>query len=362
MRRIGIITYHNTTNFGAALQCYGLYKKISDLGGNVEVIDYHSKEIERKEIPDLMERPKGLFRNIKTSIYRMFLKKKFSAISSFMKENIKYSESVCRDNINKLNDNYDVFVSGSDILWDKKINGGDYTYFLDWVSEDKEKYSYATSVADNWDKDDELNIKQFLREYRNMATREQSGADWVARVTGKEKNAIVVCDPTMLITKDEWLQIARKSNLWSVLEKKKYVLTYFSNDDVVDLAQRYARENNLSVYEVNLTLRPLKGRKCLRLYSISDFLAAIYHADYVVTASYHGMLFSLYFEKQFRYLGRRPRTRMDHVANMLGIEFADGDLNSKRMIDYKDISLKIDRYRSEGIEFINNNIVRSNNL
>ncbi len=359
MRRIGIITYHNTTNFGAALQCYGLYKKISDLGGDVEVIDYHSKEIERREVPYLMDRPQGFLERVKTRIYRRFLNKKYKAISLFMKGNIKYCEPVYRENIKKINDRYDVFVSGSDILWDKKINGGDYTYFFDWVKKEKEKYSYATSIADNWDKSDEFYIKQFLQEYRNISTREQSGADWVERVTEKTKSAIVVCDPTMLITKDEWLKIARKSNLWRKLEKKKYVLTYFSNDDVVKLAQKYAQENNLSVYEVNFTLRPLMGRKCLRLYSISDFLAAIYHADYVVTASYHGMLFSLYFEKQFRYLGRRPRTRMDYVAKRFGIEFADGDLNSIQMIDYKDVSLKIDKYRREGIEFINDNIVRS---
>ena len=361
MRKIGILTYQNTTNFGAALQCYGLYKKIFDLGGDVEVIDYHSEEIEGKEIPYLISKPRGIIKRLKHQVSINILEKKYQAMSDFMRDNIHYSESVNKTDISRLNDRYDVFVSGSDILWDKKINGGDYTYFLDFVRDDKEKYSYATSVADNWDKSDEVHIKKLLTRYQKIATREKSGVEWVERITKGRKTARFICDPTMLITKEEWIKIARKSSLWEKLKEQKYVLIYFCNDDVLKLAQKYAADNHMNVYEVNLSLRPLQGRKKLRLYSISDFLAAVYCADFVVTASYHGMLFSLYFERQFRYFGRRPRTRMDHVAEIFNIEFTDGDLESKECIDYEKVSKKIEEYRNEGIDYINRNIIRSSN-
>ena len=118
--KCGLITFHRTSNFGSALQTYGLSKKIIDLGMECEIIDYRCKAIEKREAlkPDL--------KNIKSIVkYLLFTRKlvqKGKTLQEFLEDNTVLSEKDDKNNIYSAEDKYDLFMIGSDIVWGKRYN------------------------------------------------------------------------------------------------------------------------------------------------------------------------------------------------------------------------------------------------
>ncbi|MCM1262177.1 MAG: polysaccharide pyruvyl transferase family protein [Butyrivibrio sp.] len=135
-KKIGLITFHDTTNFGATLQTVGLYKAIKELGLEIEIINYHCAEIDRREIPKynfiasnnkikwLILYILGNYKNTrKHRMLHKFLKKETTISSKkYNKKNIVFS-----------NNEYDCYVIGSDMLWNTSFTKSDYTYMLDFA-------------------------------------------------------------------------------------------------------------------------------------------------------------------------------------------------------------------------------------
>lgn len=344
--KIGLITFHDTTNFGSLLQTYGLYKKINDLGYDCDVIDYQCENIIKREIPaplKLTLNPKAFLKDL---IFGGIIRKKYKELHRFLTSEIKLGKRCDKRSIQELRFQYDKFVIGSDITWGMDIIDKDLTFFLNFETCSKKKTAFSASVGNPWTKDEKLLIDPLIKEFCYIAVREDESADWVEELTGERPR--VVCDPTMLITADDWKRYCYKRK-----DADRYVLVYFDNKngDCLKTAKEYAAKHDLKVKLVGYGMSR-KDVDIVRPLSLEDFLSLINDAAFVVTASYHGMLFSIYFNRQFAYYNRAHKSRMNTLARKLRVtdrEGAEYDVLKMQPIDYDNVNAAVEEYRNYSI-------------
>lgn len=338
--KIGLLTYHHTTNFGSLLQTYGLYKAVCDLGVDCEIIDYRNAAVEKRETPLRLKNCRTIKEFARYILLEPPKRKKEKFFDEFLKKNFKISTcTYYADNVSFSGDKYDTFLVGSDLVWDFFINGHDYTYMLDFVADEKTKVAYASSVGSVWEEKERV-TKQ-LNRFSRIGTRENLISDtlndWL------DKKTDFVCDPTMLLEPDEWKILAAKRMI-----KSKYILCYFADKEgkIYKDAVAYGKEHNLPVYVIAYHRIP-KGLKSISPVSIDEFLSLIMYAETVFTASYHGMLYSMYFKKDFYYYNRGATSRMQSISKYLDVESREGIQQGVKPIDYDEVHQKMSSFREK---------------
>ena len=351
MKKIGLLTYHHTTNFGSLLQTYALYKAVTDFGHDCEIIDYRNEAVEAREFI----KPLYLCRTIRDVKARIkvgpFRKKKAKAFRDFIHANMHVSrEKYDLSNSRNMNGKYDCYLVGSDLVWDFTINNHDLTYMFNNLDDQSVRIAYASSVGQIWKEEDLPLVKTAMNKFKNIGVRERG----IQEILNAEldKNVDFVCDPTMLISAEEWTSFVRKRFI-----EEKYVLVYMADSEkkIYSDALEYGRNHNLPVYAISFYPLP-EGIKNVRPYEVSDFLSLILNAECVFSASYHGMLFSIYFKKEFFYYNRGWKERMVSLSNYLGLESReryDSD-KSYEKINYEMITAKVDEFRMNSLMLLNN--------
>lgn len=345
--KIGLITFHRSTNFGSCLQAFALYKKIEMMGYQCEIIDYRCPAIEERE--NLMTPRISLF-NPKTVYRRVFvwptLKKKSDNLEKFLENHAKIGKEYYPNTISLVNENYGKFLVGSDIVWGRDITNNDYTYFLDFVLDGHKKYAFSSSVGDYSIRGDEEKIGEMLKSFSRIAVREKEAVQWVNNLSGKE--AEWVCDPTMLLTAEEWIEFIPPTKFHD-----NYVLVYFDSPDHKCLkdAIKYGKEHNKKVFHIDYYRKQMSDVIQKKPTTLNEFLGLIKNANRIFTASYHGMLFSIYFEKQFVFYTRAHKSRVLSLAEKLGILEQCGDANDTvSHLNYKKVTDKVINFRNQSIK------------
>ena len=147
---------------------------------------------------------------------------------------------------------------------------------------------------------------------------------------------------------------------------KKYLPTIACELDnpkceiLVEDAIEYAKKINAEVYLVNYSF-PVKGTKSISEINLEDFLSLIKYAKCVFTGSYHGMLFSIYFEKDFWFYNRAHAERMISLASRFNLLSRDRGKNQLVMesIDYSKITPLVKEFRNESKKWLNNAILKT---
>lgn len=347
--KIGLLTFHRTTNFGSLLQTYALYKKIQDLGYPCEIIDYRCPAIEKRENLNKPYVERNIRNTIKNFLFLPGYKKKAKYLQDFVVQNFQISDVYTPENIEMAGNRYSKVFVGSDIVWGRDITDNDYAYFLNFVDERKKKYAFSSSVGDYAIRGDENRVAFYLNDFQGIAVREKAAVEWVSSINGPE--AKWVCDPTMLLTTTEWNNYIAPNNY-----NGKYVLVYFRDPHSKNLndAKIYAEKNNCKVIYINYDM-PVSGVKNIKPKSLNEFLGLIFHAQMVFTASYHGMLFSLYYNKEFLFYTRAHKSRVLSLANRIGVQGNCGDeidVMKYKKIDYAIVNENIESFREESISIL----------
>lgn len=350
--KYGLITIHATQNYGSLLQTYSTYKAIEKLGKDVELIDYRNEAIEEREIP-ITDRPVRSPKDvIKKILWGKAQRKKYEGIFEFLNNNVSISRTYHLSNIKETNEIYDIFVVGSDIVWGTGITGGDYTYFLDFTDAAKKRIAFSSSSGTKWNKEEEKKVKFLLDRFSSISVREQLTADWIKDLIGKE--IPVTCDPTMLWEADYW----KKFILDNYVPKEKYVLIYAVNPDRKNILDgiSYAKRQGMKAYFINF-YSPIKGTKTIRPVSVQQWITLFANAEVVFSASYHGLLFSLYFQRPVFFYNRGEKSRMISLSKELGIEYREGIGNNVEQdlsIDFEKINEILNRKREYSWNYLKN--------
>jgi hypothetical protein len=338
--KIGILTFHKSKNYGAILQAFALMTTLRTLGHE----------------PTIINRP-----NKKFKLYRFVLHLIKDAITldiirwhSFKRQANKLlkPKSTKYDNDSILDfekrEDFDCCIVGSDQVWRVEYSQIGLNYFFDFITNNKiKKISYAASFGmDSWKEQENITtkVKELIKKFDGVSVREKSGLEICKDIFDVE--ATLVLDPTLLLTKEKYIELFQLKPYQSNSSKKKLV-SYIIGRNKIDLikSKKLAKENNLK--HKNLfynTLNPFDSytENPFNYFTPKDWLQNILEADYVITNSYHGTIFSIIFEKPFFVLNNESAgiTRLKSLLTILNLK--NRLIESMDYISFKEEDLYID--------------------
>lgn len=357
---IGILTFHSAMNFGAVLQCHGLYTTLCELGYDVSVVDYR---------PLYLYTPKQTL-GIRNSILhpRSFLKalpfvREYNAhyerFMHFMKNNWKmthpiYDSKELLSFVNK----FDYIIVGSDQIWNPVHNGKDHVWF--GSKDTKNKWiTYAASAGNSdFEIDYQKVIERNLSNFKSISVRETKLKNVLNRISHSYSSIPVVLDPTLLASPSTW------SKWYKPIIKGDYIVTYQarSNDNTFRIAEHIS--NRLGIKKI-ITLDSQKNVKALGYkpfpVSPSEFVSAIRNAKFLVTTSFHGTAFAIITGCPFftLRLNDGKDERSENLLKLLGLENRMVDCNTEIdtvPIETNDIHDRLEELRTTSILFLKNAI------
>lgn len=367
MKKIGIVTINDNNNYGNRLQNYALQKVLLDLDFNVITLRNKVKNQEKK-VGEISTRLKSaslneMIKKIITKILRKInIDKNLRKVSNerrkkfqdFNKEYILESEEIIYEgNIpSQIIEEFDFFIAGSDQIWNPNFRKGSGIDFLDFAPKQK-RISYAASFGiESIPEEYKKKYTSWLNGMNHISVREDAGAKIVRTLS--DKHAAVHVDPTLLVSKENWLDVSRKS---VNKPQKKYLLTYFlkgMSTEQQNLINKISKENKLVV--VNLA-----KKDNLEFFSAgpSEFLDFINSCEIFLTNSFHGVIFSLIFEKPFIVFERgNMNSRIDTLLKKFSLEdrkIENIDLTKNIFqIDFTPVSKLISKEKEVSIKYLKN--------
>lgn len=302
MKKVGILTFFGGRNYGAALQCYALQITLKKLGVDAEVIKFKKEKVYGKlkgKFSNYLSKA-YLARKIYAIPYIFQLKKKDRNFDNFFKKyfNFGTKDVISEDSIDKYVKKYETIIFGSDQIWNlnPKIYDRSKIFFGDFNYSGK-KVSYSASFGDSIN-DAKMNkeyIKDKLSKFNSISVREKSGCDFLRDIGISSKLTV---DPTMLLSSVEWDKLIDSTPVIN----GRYILYYSVNCRKYSwiIAKKLSKLTGLQV--INLVEHPkIIGSGFKNYYSAGpiEFLNIIKNAEYVVTNSFHGTIFSIIFKKKF---------------------------------------------------------------
>ena len=351
--KIGIITFINTLNFGASLQAYALQEVLKKYGNDAEVIQYTNNLIEEKENNSKKKNIKSIYKEI---IMGKGLRNKAKSFESFEHQNINFGMKLNDSTKQDVNNNYDMFITGSDQVWNPEITKFDWTYFLDFVTDKEKKVSYAPSFGiTKFPENEKETAKKYLQEFKAVSVREEAGREIIKGISNQ--NAEVVVDPTLLLNKEEW-----ESKIKFKPDLKHYILVYLPHNKKLafNFVNKLKKKTGLPVVYLSISPKIQMGVKTIYDASPDEFLGWIKNADYVVTGSFHGTAFSINLNKQFFYESNNKSSRVGNLVKITGTE--DRNITNPNIIDktidYSIVNEKLNNERQKSLEWLKEAITK----
>lgn len=339
---IGILTFHRSTNYGAQLQAYALRRYLELAGHHASVIDYwpqYRQDRDRVFSPIELQELKGM-EKLKFLWMRLFtclrLLKRSRAANAFATGQLNMEES----------GGYDVVVYGSDQIWRKfrrrNFSGYDPVYFGRNDIATNRRITYAASMGPvAFDSDsDRLFFGQSMKQFNAISVRETGLQSMLDKEFGI--NAAKVCDPTLLLSSEEWMKMIDKRCIPSY----PYILYYRLNPNATAdrFVERLSTCKGIKVIEMRGKIPLFHYASRYRLTAgPQEFLSLLNGAQYVVSTSFHGVALSIRLQKQFYFVSAEKN------ANRAMSLLTDLGLQHRRVTDWRQHSMEenIDYNNSE---------------
>ena len=354
MSSVHILTFHRALNYGAILQCYGLYKTVNKIQDNCDVIDYRAKCIENRY--RLIHKKITLKGFVKATLTLPDVRKKRRKFDDFIRNNIKTTVVINgKDDLNKVPwSKSDCYCVGSDQVWNLDLVEGDTSFLLDFVPHDANKMSYAASIGVRIKPEWKAIFVNNLDEFHSVSVREQTAQEQLKQFKIK---ASVEIDPVFLLTKEEWEEKAKD------VSKESYILIYLLQkaDIFMKEAIKYAQKKGKKIVIISTGLRRQYDAEYVSDCGPEEFLGYFKGADTIFTNSFHGIAFSILLNKNFYYQvqGNNVKTnsRLNDIIKMFNLEQRDIDnIEKDVLIDYKDVNDVIEKKRKTAIEYLERQI------
>ena len=356
--KIGILTFHMADNYGAILQAYALKEIIKSIENDVEIINYKQHSIE-KNYKIIVFYKNNIFKSLIANIVyfrtRIIKKRKFN---NFRKMYLNITSKVYKNSYSI--NGKDIYIVGSDQVWNGNITNYDTTFFLDFCNKSNKKISYAASIGKDTLTVKDLDfIKNNISNLDFISVRESTVIDTLKELTNKE---IVRClDPTLLINKNDWDKFIYNTKI-----NGNYLLIYSltENQEILNVAKIISKKLNLNVLYINDTIRKVRyGFKKVKQVGPEDFLSLIKNAYFVVTDSFHGTAFSIIFNKDFITVPHKTTgSRMISLLNLLKLDSRiitnSTELNDEfdYHIDFKETNNILNIEKAKSFEFLKKSI------
>lgn len=311
MKRIGICTLHDANpNFGATLQAFALQEILKQMGYEPEFIRF--KPVKAKKVRQIkseakMYKPNPKFYSVNTSNIK---------INKGIIDSSKYL-NICEDIYDKEIHEHETVILGSDELWnlrnDSFVHRKEY-YGHNINSSNIIAYAPCSNGTSKTEFEDHYNNELDLNKIAILSARDKTTQDFIKDVANID--VPIVLDPTLLI--EDFSKYATEPK-----NKEDYILIYDYSipKDRKKKIQEFAKSKKLKIYSIGF-YNAWADRNIDA--DIFEFLGYVKNAQYVVTGTFHGSIFSIIFKKQF--------------VTTVGDCFKKGDLLEKFNLQDRDIT------------------------
>lgn len=377
MKKIGIITLNGEFNYGNRLQNFALQKVLQSYNVQADTIVIKTNKLDKLKkdlwiggihgISDLNQMLKKNFSKMTPSSierrknYKAMQAAKWGIIGRFSQKNISMLK-VEKKYLTHLQQHYDLFIVGSDQVWNPNIIEFDPTHFLDFTPKEK-RYSYSASFGVDQLPKSPHGLKEHYRRYLQqmayLSVREASGAKLVKELAGE--NADVAPDPTLLLSKDEWYcELDIRGT-----EESRFLLIYFVSELSTEIYQeikRFAKEKQLLIVQI---MGDTFGKDRI-VADPQQFVELIDQAQYVFTDSFHGSVFSIIMQTPFFVYERTDHkgtyTRIESLTRQFQMECAivsvgDELAEKENQFDFERSERLLENVRERGRQLIERKIL-----
>ena len=367
--KIAVLTYNFNNNYGGMLQAYAMMKTLKKLDHKPELLYVQTVELSFKNRLKFF---------IKKHLLSYFIPKWTELRhQTTIEQNTSYFVNKYitpktaplwkeKDFKNITKNNYDAYLVGSDQVWRARLYRYiDYAFF-GFVESNKPVFlSYAASFGvDIWEYTEEetKKYKKQLKRFDAISVREASGVTLCKEHF--EKDALHVLDPTMLLDPEDYRKIVldedepnQDGNLFT------YILDM--TDEKKNLVSKVAETLNLRPFSISI-----KSEDCINLKSkifptVTAWLKAFDEAEYIITDSFHGCLFSILFNKPFLVYGNKKRglARFQSILKIFNLENRLIDtMNSfseeiiLEPINWKNVNQTLNDFRAVSLNYLQVNL------
>ena len=362
MKRIGVVSYNihaNFTNYGSALQSWALNQVIARLGYSPVLIDY---------CPDILadKNPLHPFDNAwdKDDETRNMIEQSMEAIKKnhakfedFYTTAFNRSKAYTKKNFNDVKSEVDSFVCGSDTIFSPDEFDLDDGYLANYECMRGNSIAYAASFGDPHFSDNQLErLNKLIKNFKALGIREQLMIPYLREHSSVEVKKVL--DPTLLLQENDYQSIIHPSRLI----KEKYVLYYSRryNPEMEKYVESIAKKNNWKIVEISLRAQnSKKGHIMFYEAGVQEFLSLIKHAEFVVTNSFHGMIFSVQFKKEFVIFSRALcDNKIAELLELFGIKHRLLVSSNEKLdsIIWENVFYNIEIERRKSLQFLDNSL------
>lgn len=379
MKKVGLAVCYDTKNFGSQLQVLATVKKVEEFGYDTEIIRYKKKltpTFVMQTIPRLFNmsfiktkltaknKDKKIAQHPEIAKKVSTRNKRFQMFVTEYFTNLSKAYNGWENLVKESEKNYDIFLCGSDQLW-LPNNLGSHFYTLEFAPDNKPKIAYATSFGVSQIPDGQKKATaKYLNRFQNLSTREIAGQKIIKELTGKI--AQVVCDPTLLFDAEEWKQMLPEKKV----VEEPYVFCYFlgTNEEHRAAANEFKTKTGLKIvtcpYLDNFVETDQKfGDVQLFDMDAADFVNLIRRAEFILTDSFHGSVFSILNHKKFMTFNRfnaganSRNSRIDSLCTLLGLSerrYNGNVMDVEKDIDYIEVEKRLGELRADSVKYLEN--------
>lgn len=368
MKRALLVTIIDVINLGTFLQAWASVRLLEKNGLDVTLLYYIRKKSTCFRIGwnKYSNRPIlfRLFLTILMGVYTFLLRGRF--IHFLKKRGVKLTpKAIGFDGAIKIGQGYDIYIVGSDQVWNHIHNSGiERTFLLEFVASQSlaPKYAFSSSMGVEHLSPNEIESYRTLADFKAISVREISAQHELNNIG--IKGVEWTLDPTLVYNGDEWYDFFKDNYLVEKLHEP-YLLVY-SVEGNLSLLEYYATEIaehlKLKKYLVTVSIPITRNKLYDHVFSAAtpnQFISLMYHASFVIVSSFHGTAFSINMNKNFiTIIPNRFSTRIDSLLELVGLyerKVVDKSAcinNLLEDIDYDKVNTILDKEREKTKKFI----------
>lgn len=365
--KIGILTFHRATNYGAILQAYALVSYLNSLGHEVKIIDYKPKGMGQLyatvSVPGIIKKTKRVVLNILMLRTLNARKAKRDMYWKYISKVLPMTDPVLDENgFPQL----DAIFVGSDQVWSTCFTGGvDKFYWGQFNRKGAKLMSYAGSAAEDMEGSFySTNNASLLKTFDGISVREDELQKYLQQAL-PEKEIVKVLDPTLMAGVSYFDELIKDEKPLD----KPYILVYqvirSKDSEILLHAKRLSDKYGCDIVEIkNGKLYTTSNGKTTMSESFinpTQFVSLYKHAKYVVTTSFHGTAFSLLFNRPFDVISVSPEvdSRAKDLLEQIGLGrrmIALPSSGDQDKINWIEVNKKLEDYRTPSRQFINESL------
>lgn len=341
--------YCNFTNYGSALQTWALHQAITKLGYPPVLVDYCPDILADKDIlnpfGNMLDQDEESKRMVELSMPA--IRENYRKFDSFYRQRFtRTSKKYTSHNFNDItsDENIHAFICGSDTIFCPDEFGIDDGYYANYDCMRGHSAAYAASFGDPTLTEDTYHlINARIPNFLALGIRENQMIPYLREHTKIPVQKVI--DPTLLLSADEYIPITAQPQ-----EDEKYLLMYSRrySPEMEACAEELARANGWKIVDISLrAVNAERGHKMAYAAGVEEFLSLVKHAEYVVTNSFHGLIFSVQFRRPFSvFVREQSSSKINEVLSLFGL--GHHSIN----VDYDAVHRNIESARAEAMSFL----------